>query len=628
MTLEFSARGHSLCTKPRKSILMFFVFRSRSPSFSRSRMERPVRVRVVFEDRCLLTKSQRSEGLRQCWLLLRPECATIADLADHVASRFSLRVTSSDDLLFLMDEFVLPSFELTCIFKDKDIIRVRKKVDQKKFIKLYDVHDSVIVEKQPILHNVELLAIKEFQKDVREHKSKNEDDQYENQDNPICQQRLLSEGTDTKGKRKSSDKLQGSKSKKLNALILHRTDVGSKETSNPATTVVRNEQVEQNCHINTCKAHVCGVAKKLPSRSARRKKVKRQLRREKASHQLRKNLQGHVLANELLCTSSKYHSENHDTEREEIVPIIVQSGHIHFEPPEQSNLQPNGPVKTYQWNGTTSMKRQKWGQEKTMCRRNDGNGFHVSTNEKLVVGEGKIIYKLLDFESLFPLTRLPKEGDVIVYRMVELSSRCPELSPIRVGKVSSYNCISMKIILIPVPEYPIFPPGKRDAEGLEMQPGVSFYKQDGSLEIDYPSLVDVRLLKESESESTIVTSHSRQLTKDAAPVNNRKAALGKHIAKIDDWEVAVAKSSAKDSAISPAGSRPSTGWDQIGQTVNEETQLQSNGWGSWIPNKSSTTTTSTLCSYRVPRGTVLGPNIRRKNGKSFAAKCYNPKFSK
>jgi hypothetical protein len=50
----------------------------------------PVRLRLVFDSGRLLRRGQRDDGLRRCWLLVRPELATIADLASHVADRFRL----------------------------------------------------------------------------------------------------------------------------------------------------------------------------------------------------------------------------------------------------------------------------------------------------------------------------------------------------------------------------------------------------------------------------------------------------------------------------------------------------------------------------------------------------------
>ncbi|GJN40034.1 hypothetical protein PR202_gb29197 [Eleusine coracana subsp. coracana] len=42
----------------------------------------PVRLRLVFDSRRLLRRAQRDEGLRRCWLLLRSELATVAELAE------------------------------------------------------------------------------------------------------------------------------------------------------------------------------------------------------------------------------------------------------------------------------------------------------------------------------------------------------------------------------------------------------------------------------------------------------------------------------------------------------------------------------------------------------------------
>ncbi|RWW39558.1 hypothetical protein BHE74_00055100 [Ensete ventricosum] len=53
-------------------------------------MEDAVRLRVEFEDRRVLTKTQRLAGLRRCWLVLRPELSTVSDLAAHLVRAFTL----------------------------------------------------------------------------------------------------------------------------------------------------------------------------------------------------------------------------------------------------------------------------------------------------------------------------------------------------------------------------------------------------------------------------------------------------------------------------------------------------------------------------------------------------------
>ncbi|URE31693.1 hypothetical protein MUK42_30039, partial [Musa troglodytarum] len=95
-----------------------------SSSASASLMAEPTRVRVEFEDhRRLLTKSQRKDGLRRCWILLGPHLPTVADLAAHLARSFALHRSCPRGIRLFMDEFVLPPFESTSIFRDKDIIR-------------------------------------------------------------------------------------------------------------------------------------------------------------------------------------------------------------------------------------------------------------------------------------------------------------------------------------------------------------------------------------------------------------------------------------------------------------------------------------------------------------------------
>lgn len=45
--------------------------------------------------------------------------------------------------------------------------------------------------------------------------------------------------------------------------------------------------------------------------------------------------------------------------------------------------------------------------------------------------------------------------------------------------------MSMKIVLVPVPGFPLFPKQKNDTEEVAQQPDVSHYKEDGSLEVSF-----------------------------------------------------------------------------------------------------------------------------------------------
>ncbi|RZR78730.1 hypothetical protein BHM03_00004167 [Ensete ventricosum] len=91
----------------------------------------------------------------------------------------------------------------------------------------------------------------------------------------------------------------------------------------------------------------------------------------------------------------------------------------------------------------------------------------------------------------------------------------------------------MKIVLLPVPEYPISQ--EKDAEESAQEPDASLYKEDGSLEIEYASLIDVRLLKGYNSDN----------------LRNEKS---KEKARSNNWDLAVVDANPRHSAALLAGS--------------------------------------------------------------------------
>ncbi|XP_020245841.1 coilin-like [Asparagus officinalis] len=248
----------------------------------------------------------------------------------------------------------------------------------------------------------------------------------------------------------------------------------------------------------------------------------------------------------------------------------------------------------------------------------DANG--EQSNKKALSEKGMNNSCLINFESLFPLTRIPQVGDVLAYRLIEMSSSwCPEVSSFRVGLVTSYNYISLSIILVPVPEHPI-----------HSQANFSPYKEDGSLQIHYPSLVDVRLLKASDSEATTSDYSGREVnTQQAAHANNWELAVAK--TKLDNsgremssqehvnnWDLLAVNSNAKGSVVQPTDSGNANGstWDQIKQVLNDKrAQLQNkkDGWDEWTPNKS---TPNTSWSYEGLRRNAAGSTFTYQRGKN------------
>ncbi|KAG8366017.1 hypothetical protein BUALT_Bualt17G0032400 [Buddleja alternifolia] len=211
--------------------------------------------------------------------------------------------------------------------------------------------------------------------------------------------------------------------------------------------------------------------------------------------------------------------ESDDNEENEVVPIVIRPGHIRFEPLEKEEaVQKNHvPVETFQWNGITSKKKgQQWGKEtRSFTPRNDYKNSNKEYSEIPSTEKEKQSDGQLDFDKLPPLPSIPKEGDLIAYRVLELSSTwTPELSAFRVGKVSLFDAESNQTILVPVSEYPIVSNKGDDDEAVDLDS--SLYKEDGSLEIDFSTLIDVRMVKNGSSGS----GNGENALKTVLPISN------------------------------------------------------------------------------------------------------------
>ncbi|XP_011086676.1 coilin isoform X3 [Sesamum indicum] len=268
-------------------------------------------------------------------------------------------------------------------------------------------------------------------------------------------------------------------------------------------------------------------------------------------------------------------------EENEVVPIVIRPGHIRFEPlgKEQSDREIDVPSESFHWNGITSKKKgQKWGKEnRSFTPRNDiqiSNKEYteiLSNEEEAQPGEG------VDFDKLPPLPSIPKEGDLIAYRVLELSSSwTPELSAYRVGKVSWYNSESNQTMLVPVPQYPIR--SKSGDEDEVAQPDSSLYKEDGSLEIDFSSLIDVRILNvgnsasrnEALSQVSEGSAGNKNAPKAVLPSSNGQQI---DIPSPDTTELNQGKETEPPSSVNI--------WDQISETLNakKEELSKEKGWG-------------------------------------------------
>jgi len=565
-----------------------------------------VRLRVEFEDRHILSKSQRSERLKRSWLLLKPPQETISDLSSYLVEVFDLYHSCPNGVILSMDGFVLPPFESTCILKDKDVISIRRKGELlSEIVEVSDganlIDEDEIVDKQPVLTDVPLLANKEFEEETGGYQSEPEEDEVNRSEDELH----VENSPVVSKKRKASKKLQSSKKKRKchkdlqdvkndfhkeeeEGCELHPEDKKKKKKkkesgvksepkaeSTPSTSgknddilehspsPKRSGQLQENgigCNNTT---QIPDGTIKVPSRSARRKKAKRQWLREKAKaeknevHEMQ-SPEKDEQENDTLVSSlqdevqnKKSEADNEIVEDDKIVPIVIRPGHIRFEPLEEDQaVQQNQVyVETFQWNGITSKKKgQKWGKEKLPYRRNDYKESNHEHSEMITAEKVKPLNDPIDFDKLAPFIGSPKEGDVIAYRLLELSSTwTPELSPFRVGKTSWYDPESEKVLLTPVPEHPvIFKELDEDASSEQPDNSLySLYREDGSLEIDFMSLVDVRIVKlgKSDSAKAVISSVNNgsmangASTSTTVPVNNGKQTNASTSGKDDNaWD--------------------------------------------------------------------------------------------
>ncbi|OWM76131.1 hypothetical protein CDL15_Pgr009777 [Punica granatum] len=655
-----------------------------------------VRVRLQFEDRRILSKSQRKEGLKRSWIGLKPQHETVCDLASHILHAFELQdscphglilsvrlslgfracflilrksvigivrrfhcvlevgaetcfsrnlivkldfeVYQSSEMTSKMDGFVLPPFESTSVLKDKDVIWVRKKERSSTGTpRLGSGKNSVkalqVVEKQPVNTNLQLLANEEFIKETGGYKSESEEDKDEPSADRNNVENAANEDAGSK-KRKASKKLKSPKRKKSRLANAEESPaacegagreepVAEKETTQDNEILVRESRLEKDKSSDSKdRKDIASTSKNdgevsVPSQSSPEGKGKGSVDASPAPSEAKEGQRGQssgdddwrkkYLGNNDQTVDSRddqRKSEEHQQQHQShitnaaagnqqphhdnssgngIVPVEIRPGHIRFEPFDEDADRPVQkspvPVMTFQWNGVTDKKKgQKWGKEKGASKCQDVNQEPPQEASLEIQAHPS---DSTDFTKLSPYGPVPQEGDIVAYRVIELSSSwTPEVSPFRVGKISSCNQGSKKIRLLPVPEHPF------DLEKTDK----ALYGEDGSLEVDFSSLIDVRALKPNKSESAVAVGGQINETN----VGNSNA-------------VSIAQENKKN-GIDQAPAQENGGgnvWEEISQALSAKKEQLSHE-DRWR-QKGTTTKGPPPSSYRGLRGSALGP---------------------
>ncbi|CAN6447730.1 unnamed protein product [Victoria cruziana] len=566
--------------------------------------EKATRVRLVFKGRGLLSKSQKSEGLRRCWLLLSPHIATVYDLTLHILRSFNQDDLCPNGLILSVEGFVLPLFESVCILRDSDIIRVSRKINLSMEIfkgqnTMKNIEDAHNVQRQPLLSGVNLLAFDEFEKEAGGYQSEYESEP-EHDENAFHSEKPVSNVTAKKRKQSCAD--QGSRKKKAIMRTTGKNDenenkvdgeksidfcngqgisvkqifsVGKSNTKNGQGMKVHPLKTTSEC-IERYQTKITTLLDliylSLPSRSARRKKAKRLWLREMANAKSIESMKNNSPEKDF---QMKFSEREHDwqdvADDDEVMPVVVKPGHIRFEPisgedARQDNGKHEDPAEVIKWNGTTCKRKgQKWGKEKTSAVKVDAK---LCEKEDLMFEKGVVADNDVDFEQLAPLIGAPE-----------------------VGKVSFYNPESSMVRLVPVPGYPL-PIQHNQEEGPECPMDTSLYKEDGSLEIEFRSLVDIRILNHGKGNQFPICA-AGEMNGIGVPSRIQGDLVAKSISGDEQNEAMIQE----NGQIS---------WDEISRALNEKKTAL---WKKVENGKKKVQTAKSSWSYKSLRGSALGPTI-------------------
>ncbi|WZZ83511.1 hypothetical protein YC2023_104083 [Brassica napus] len=595
--------------------------------------EETVRIRLVFENQRILSKHQKKQGLKRSWAVLNPKYhRTVSEFSNHILYTFSLFEACPHGLSLYMDGFVLPPFESSCVLKDKDIVCVKRKKESLLEIVEEDSEENVcaaieIEERRARICPVAVLIGNE---ETGGYESESEEEEE-----------IVAEKKTSK-KRKASSKSLSSKRKKCklatteetplereDAAVVNKSD-DVKKKKRKTIDVQRDENDEQNDanakSMTMTKSkksslqeesnepdELCDMSaetKKTPSRSARRKKTKRQWLREKTKQEKEELQQNHMQmvvapSQKPAITITIDHQETEENHSEalekqqpdeqgdgvgdEVVPVEVRPGHIRFKPLDESDEaspETEPPAENFLWNGNmTKKKGQKWGTEKTGFSKRyawDLNDTYHQTQpaEAETLANGQI-----DYEQLVAYTGSVKKGDIIAYRLIELtSSWTPEVSSFRVGKISYYDPGSKKVMLMPVQGYPIEKKLEEDDDS-SMQADTSLYNEDGSLEVEFSSLLDVRSVKTSSSDVVEVATKPDQAATNVklntninglqTTVKGTSSTILNANGKGNPWEELSEAVSAKKAKLSEANN----GWNKKGKSSSGGSWRRGGGIG-------------------------------------------------
>ncbi|KAL8142432.1 hypothetical protein V2J09_015464 [Rumex salicifolius] len=546
----------------------------------------PFRLRLKFND-SVLSDYQKADGLKRSWVLVEPRHRTISDLISYLLHAFDLWDSCPHGIFLSVEGFALPHFESIAVLNNADLV-VKRKGSKLCLEKKVD-------KKLPFTLGMPVSVNEEFEKEVGGFQSESEEIDEDVQTDLLDEENVTN-GDVSIMKRKASKQLKNSKKKRK--CKTHDSSSSQKEHSNSylqngycqkKSPKSKQDQVHNQVCSNidnwegivSLSSEPDEAVKVSMSRCARRRKIQKQ--RGRVAEQLhKKKSQGEGLDDENHLKISDQDTESGD----DVVPVVVRPGHIRFTAPGKGKdvQQYQGAKESLNWCGITNNKKCKnWSkgkqsisnQKQPTYKQNEFRATqdkqpaskwneNISSHDKQSAnarggnrstGEWKSGSKWNDYrnrgrswmakkapptdaskeyEKLVPLTDFPLEGDIIAYRLLDMSSSfCPVMTSYRVGKVSSSDPKTNRVELVPVPEYPFEYKKATDDKSKELA-DASRYKEDGTLEIDFPSLSDVRIVQRGRMNKANGTSEngSKDVWEEITAAASAKKA---ELLKEDNW---------------------------------------------------------------------------------------------
>ncbi|KAK4358290.1 hypothetical protein RND71_023900 [Anisodus tanguticus] len=227
----------------------------------------------------------------------------------------------------------------------------------------------------------------------------------------------------------------------------------------------------------------------------------------------------------------------------------------------------------------TNCGRQKWGEENVSFSQKNDSLDSNKEHPEMVNGEKEPhLHESIDFNTLPFLSGMPEINET--YTKHSTSSRGNNLLQ-KCWESFVVNSEANRVLLMPVAEYPVI--FSEDDESPK-QPDSSIYNEDGSLEIDFSALLEVRLVNSTPGQAGVPGG-----VIEGSAANESTPVLGSSKKKTETPVAGAGEvSNGKQTQSTPSENGGVNLWEQFSDTIKAKKAevSQESSWGKPSPGKS------------------------------------------